>query len=134
MTALAAGDNVVTATGAFSFTVASDGTIAIECQGSGAGGNALGAAFSGGGGACAVTTSIAVLAGDIVYGSVGAGGGIGTAGQDSWVNVNVNSPPSSTTTGCLAKGGSTNTGAAGGTGGQAASCIGDTTFSGGSGV
>lgn len=57
---------------------------------------------------------------------------IGASGVDSYFS-NTGGAPTSTSEGCLAKAGATNSGATGGAGGAAGSCIGDAANSGGTG-
>jgi hypothetical protein len=112
---------------------------AIGGGGSGSSNNSFISSGGGGGGAYAVTNSITVNPGSVVYTYVGAGGASpasplsGNNGYDSWVNIANGSSPIDKTQGCLAKAGVGAVFLTGGLGGAAASCIGDTVYSGGNG-
>jgi len=103
-----------------------------EAWGAGGGGaNSLNAPYNGGGGGGYSKFSTAVTTGQTIYFNVGvggignSGGGVPTAGGNSWVNPSVNSQPSSN--GCVGGGG----GAVGGGGGPGS--VGTTNYQGGSG-
>lgn len=99
--------------------------VQVECWGGGGGGGVSAAGEGGGGGgAYAITNAIPVDAGEDYTVTVGAGGGPGIAGGDSWFID---------TGEVLAKGGSAGNARTGGTGGQAASCVGDQAYNGGNG-
>lgn len=83
---------------------------------------AAGTSGNGSGGGAYVEHTVSLTPGSILYLHVGE-----TTSTDTWVNVNANTPPSSEAEGCLAKGGS------GQTGGTAAASIGTTKYSGGDG-
>jgi len=86
--------------------------ITIECIGAGSTG--------GTGGAYSKTNRISVSRGQTIYINVGSSGG------DTWVNVNGNSQPSTTSDGCLALGGNTAASS------QIAGGVGDVKYRGGS--
>lgn len=119
-------------------------SVQAEAVGGGAGGNGRAApavsfigGAGGGGPAYAKTNAVPVVPGNTYTITVGAAGTAGAAGDnkglsggDSWFS-NTGVAPTSTAEGCLAKGGvGPATIAAGGVGGAAASCIGDTKTSG----
>lgn len=122
------------------------GTLTILCIGGGGGGarraNSSGGGGGGGGGALARGSFSNLQPGRTIYFQVGAAGTGGTTaggqnggnGGDTWVNIDSNAAPTSTSNGVLAKGGTGAAGGAAGTGGAAASCIGSLgTASGGNG-
>lgn len=124
---------VITTSGAGSIT-APVGYSRVTVEAIGGGGNGFGNntqanRASGGGGQYAISNArIAVTGGStIVYYQVG------TAVQDSWVNVGTNAAPSAATAGCLAKFGTSGASGVAGSGSQAGS-IGATTRNGGAGV
>jgi hypothetical protein len=110
--------------------------VSVEAIGAGAGSFRSAGAGGGGGGAYSKSTSVTGLtAGGTAYVSIGAGGAAGapaTSGGDTWFNT-TNTPPSVTTTGVLAKGGTAATGTSGGNGGATGTGVGDLKNSGGSG-
>ena len=123
-----------TATGAGTWTVPSDCASAqIECIGGGGGGYSYGA--GGGGGAYVKTNAVSLTPGQTAYFNIGAGGGAGSSGGDTWFNKSANVAPGSATDGALAKAGavSADSGSTGGLGGASASCVGDVAYSGGDG-
>lgn len=120
--------------GPFSFT-APPGVYSPSCAlwaagGGGAGNLVTYGGGGGGGGAYSKKNSIAVTPGQVISGNVGASGGSGAAGGDTWF--------SSQST-ALAKGGAggavgtLTAGGAGGAGGASASGVGDVLYSGGVG-
>lgn len=121
----------LTATGAQTWQVPSDVlSIFVECYGAGSAGS-LGA--GGGGGAYSSSTlSVSPLAN--IYAFIGTGGsGNGGAGGNTWINKSINSPPSLSTDGALAKGSASHSGLSGASGGLASGGVGAVTHSGGSG-
>lgn len=97
----------------------------IDCIGEGGGGH-------GGGGAWSRVNNLSVTPGSTIYCQVGTGVAQGVGGKDTWINKVSNSAPTSTSDGCLAKGGAAISGSATAAGGgSAASCIGDAKYSGG---
>jgi hypothetical protein len=124
---------VITTSGAGS-TTAPIGYSSVTVEAIGGGGNGFGNnttanRASGGGGQYAISNArLAVTGGTtIVYYQVG------TAVQDSWVNVGTNAAPTAATTGCLAKFGTSGASGVAGSGAQAGS-IGATTRNGGNGA
>lgn len=130
-----------TASQAVSFTAAGAGTwtvpscvteITIEGIGAGAGGeNGAGSQGGGGGGGGYARSTITVTVGQTIYYHVGTGGAVDNDGEDSWVNVSVNSAPSTSASGIVAARGLADT-----TGGGAGANvnIGQTTSPGGNGA
>lgn len=119
--------------GSGSFVVPSSVTnVRMGCIGGGGNGSTqasnLGA--GGGGGAYSYNSSVSVAAGNTIYYYVAPS----SSAHDSWIRYQTNSAPSSTSDGCLAKGGSSASGATPGNGGASGSCVGTTSYSGGSGV
>lgn len=112
-----------------------DNTVnSIELIGSGgtsvdADGSPTGQCNGAGGGAYAKLTNFQLTPGSTVY--INIGNYLGQ--KDTWINKTTNSAPSNITDGGLAKGGQDATLTAVGQGGQAASSIGNTVFSGGNG-
>ena len=96
----------------------------IDCIGEGGGGH-------GGGGAWSRVNNLSVTPGSTIYCQVGTGAAQGVGGKDTWINKVSNSAPTSTSDGCLAKGGSSLTSGSAAGGGSAASGIGDAKYSGG---
>jgi hypothetical protein len=92
--------------------------------GSGSSGNGGG---GGGSGAYAATTSIDVIGGQTVYLRVGG------IGDPSWVNIDSNAPPTSTSQGAYADYGRSASGNNGGNAGSSGKSIGDVTYSGADG-
>jgi hypothetical protein len=119
----------LTSTTTTTWTVPSDwnsGQNTIQCVGGG-GSVAASRSGGGGGGAYSASTNVSLRPGATAYLSVGAAAG------DTWFNGAANAAPSSASTGCLAKGGTTAISATGGAGGAAASGIGTVKYSGGTG-
>lgn len=111
-----------TTIGAQSLTIPAGATsITVKAIGGGANGFYAGSTQYGGGGGAYSTNTLAVSPGSIAYIYVG------NIGEDSWINVTTNAAPTTIVDGCLAKG------ANGNTGGQSASCVGTTSYSGGNG-
>lgn len=106
---------------------------AIGCGADGTVGttNANGWRLGGGAGAYSVTNALSVTPGATVFCSVAAA----NSAADTWLNKTSNAAPASTADGVLAKRGlqGTNGTAGSNSGGQAASCVGDTIFTGGGG-
>lgn len=130
---------IITTTGAGSMTVPAGVTsMKFECVGGGSGGYFIDSAYNGGGGggggSYARTNAVSVTAGHTVYWNVAAGAASGTAGNQTWVRYDTNSAPSSTTDGCLAKGGSLGVDySTGGVGGLTSTSVGDVKYAGGNG-
>jgi len=123
-----------TTTGAQTWTVPSGvSSIQVECYGGGGGGASIFNGKGGGGGGYAKVNTISVSAGQTVYVNVGTGGPASTAGGNSWVNVVVNSEPSSTTNGAVATGGAAATGSTKSGAGGVGLLGPNTSFSGGTG-
>lgn len=106
----------------------------IELVGSGGAGedannSATGQCNGAGGGAYAKLTNFQLTPGQTVYINVGKY----LSTKDTWINKTINTAPTVIANGGLAKGGQDGTVTAIGLGGQAAQCIGNTTFSGGNG-
>jgi hypothetical protein len=118
---------IFSTSGAGSWTIPV-GVTSITTEGIGGGnrGDLANGAGGGGGGAYAKST-ITVTPGQTLYYTVGS------AGNDTWADFSVNSPPSSSANGIVAKAGTAGSGSTAGQGGQSASCIGTTAFSGGNG-
>jgi len=131
-------DEFITSTGTSSFNVPAGVTaVTLICVGAGGGGSVTtGAEGGGGGGAYAQTNDLTCGDADTIYRSVPTGGAAGAAGGDCWLRLNTNSAPSSTTDGCLAKGGSGGAaaGSGGGAGGVTSTSVGDVKFAGGAGA
>ena len=100
----------------------------IEAIGGGGTGAATARAGGGGGGAYAKSTSVTGLSPNSI-----AWINVGAIATDTWFNNVSNAAPTLTSQGVLAKGGATSSSSVGGAGGAAASCVGDVTFSGGTG-
>lgn len=101
-------------------------SVQAECWGGGGwSGNVAAGEGGGGGGGYSKANAVVVTPGNSYTVTVGVGGSNGVAAGDSWF---------STSGTVLAKGGATASGRNGGAGGVAASGIGDTKFSGGSGA
>ncbi len=131
-------------TGSGSWTIPSDMTNnnRIICIGAGGGGgraaNGGNNSRGGGGGAVSIGTYLNLTPSAVAYYACGNGGvgatvanTSGSAGGDTWFNLNTNTIPTSIVMGVLAKGGF---GSATGVGGSSASGFGSTTYSGGSSV
>lgn len=120
---------VFTATGGSSQTIPGDYASAgvFEVIGGGGNGELANPGAGGGGGGYSKVTGLSLTPGATFFISVG------TAANDTWVNVSSNAAPGSTAVGALAKGGATGASNVGGAGGAAASGIGTTKFSGGAG-
>jgi hypothetical protein len=110
--------------------------------GGGGGGSASGSnSYTGGSGAAyAKSTNLSVFPGQVVYYNVGAGGssspsggGNGNNGQDTWVNIQANAPPTLASNGIVADNGYGG-GRATVLGGLIVNCIGTQTYAGGNSV
>jgi hypothetical protein len=114
-----------------SFTIPADyvSFVAAEVIGGGGGSITSGSnGDAGGGGAYAMTSEVTGLSyNDIVYYSIGAGGG-NSGGGDTWINFDSNNIPTLSTQGAKAKGADSS-----GNGGSAASSVGTIKYSGGTG-
>ncbi len=110
----------------------------IEAIGAGAGGGVSGTGGRGGGGGGAyakITNSdLTLIVGSTTFIQIGAGGGVGANGTDTWLNKFVNAAAtSSTVNGVLAKAGTSTALTTAGGGGSASMSVGSTKFSGGNG-
>jgi hypothetical protein len=119
------------ASGSFVLPVDYDasGSLTILCIGGGGGGEkratSSGGGGGGGGGSLARGSFSGLQPGRTIYYSIGfggtggqnSGGASGSNGTDSWVNINSNATPTSTSDGVLAKGGSGGSATSGGSGG-----------------
>jgi hypothetical protein len=121
------------------------GSLTILCIGGGGGGekraNSSGGGGGGGGGGLAHGSFSGLQPGRTIYFSLGSGGAGGTTnggqsggnGTDSWVNINSNAVPTSTSEGVRAIGGSGGSATSGGSGGFSGSVGSLGTASGGNG-